>query len=732
MKRPINFTSYVVKVASRCNLNCDYCYVYNHADQSWKNRPKTLSLEHQELFADRLREYILEKKLEKILVIFHGGEPLLFGADNLVEFARKIRSKVPCKVEVGIQTNGVLLKEDHLKKFDEENISVSFSIDGPREMHDQHRLDLKKRPTFDKVYQSLLLLKKYPKIFSGCISVIDPNFDPRKLFKFFDDNEIKEISILLPDANYEAPPKGRDANPNLYKDWLIRAFDCWFDEFSHIKCKYFDWLLRAIMGHVSETDSFGLGDISLLVLETDGTYHNHDVLKITEDSTTELGLCLENNRIIEVETNEKIVFHRRLLVKEGLSSKCQSCKHVEACGAGFIGHRYSKEGYKNPSIYCDEIYSLIDHIIDRSAKALKQAQVKQVIPKSFTESEMKEFWDAESSRNMIHTLQMHQAKKSYVKLQACLPYALKTFPHKAEVINQCQMLPFAQLETALLSPTVVAWLRAFSAHSLNSVVNNICGTALPADPDYFDVLLERASQPEKGNFVVQSSDRWYRFSLGPNIIIEHSKEKLQEGLTNLHAAFKIVKNYSQSLLDEMHSLSKEIQLVIDTSASPDKDVSFSDETMLGAIFIGVWKSSGLHSPYVVAASLIHEHLHQKLYLLQSCFELFYPQQTMIFSPWPNVLRPPSGALHAVYVFTHVAHFWKMMIDRNEISDLAQEEFNSQISRLAQCLKEINEKVHFTPTGKLLFNCTIDKFKSLSDQKMVTQNGIYSSADFIAR
>ena len=136
MNRPINFTSYVVKVASRCNLNCDYCYVYNHADQSWKNKPKTLSLKHQELFADRLREYILEKKLEKILVIFHGGEPLLFGADNLVEFAQKIRTKVPCRVEIGVQTNGVLLKEDHLKKFDAENISVSFSIDGPREMHD--------------------------------------------------------------------------------------------------------------------------------------------------------------------------------------------------------------------------------------------------------------------------------------------------------------------------------------------------------------------------------------------------------------------------------------------------------------------------------------------------------------------------------------------------------------------------------------------------------------------
>ena len=35
--------SLVIKVASRCNLNCSYCYVYNKGDSGYKTQPKVMS-----------------------------------------------------------------------------------------------------------------------------------------------------------------------------------------------------------------------------------------------------------------------------------------------------------------------------------------------------------------------------------------------------------------------------------------------------------------------------------------------------------------------------------------------------------------------------------------------------------------------------------------------------------------------------------------------------------------
>ena len=660
--------------------------------------------------------------MQRVLVIYHGGEPLLFGVNNIIKFSENIRKHLDtlkCQVDFGIQTNGTLLKEEHLQKLEEHNISVSLSIDGPKEMHDQHRLDLKNRPTFDKAYAALLLLKKYPQIFKGCIAVINPYFEPRKLFEFFNDNGIAEFNILIPDANYISLPLGRKEQPNLYKKWLIEAFDCWFDEFSHIKCKYFDWLLMSILGHASETDSFGLGDISLLVVETDGTYHNHDVLKITEENSSSLGLSLENNPIQDVENAEKIKFHRHLLTKEGLGPICQACKHVDVCGGGFIAHRFSQEGYRNPSIYCEEIYSLIDHITARLSHKLhdeSRKQGTQLLPE-FDSSEMQAFWDCETSRILINKLQEHSARKNYVKLQSIIPYALNNFPHKSKVIEDLQLLSFEELKPALLEPTTIAWLRAIYGHSINSPVTNIVEQELPPDPHYFDDLYEFTLNSENQYFVIQSPNRWYHFSLGNNIILEHPTDVFQKGLKNLQDALSILRNYNLNLYNEMLLVSRHIQLIKDAKASPDKDVSLSDVTLPGAIFIGAWKSNGLLCPYMMSASLIHEHLHQKLYLLQNRFELFCPQETLIYSPWPKVHRPPAGALHAVYVFTHVAHFWNTMLDQNQVPETAEVQLKMDLERLEQCINEIKSKVAFTSTGQLFFNCLLEKFEALCDRNL---------------
>lgn len=309
--------------------------MYKHADQTWKNKPLFLSEHHQELFINRLKEYVSEKKLNRILVIYHGGEPLLFGADKIIRLSEKIRGEIAlcnCVVDFGIQTNGTLLTEATLQKFEQQNISVSLSIDGPQEIHDHFRIDHQGKPSFNKVYQALLMLKKFPRVFSGCIAVINPNFEPRKLFEFFAENEVKEFNILLPDANYVALPVGRKENPDLYKDWLIKAFDCWFDQFQEVKCKFFESILMSFLGHQGQSDAFGLGDISMVTIETDGTYHDLDVLKITEEYSSCLGLDLENHSFLDVEKSEKIEAHRHLLTKEGLSDQCLSCPHIDVCG----------------------------------------------------------------------------------------------------------------------------------------------------------------------------------------------------------------------------------------------------------------------------------------------------------------------------------------------------------------------------------------------------------------
>ena len=59
--------SLVVKVASRCNLNCTYCYVYNMGDESYKKQPKFMSEDVIQSLFLRIKNHWEKNKLERFL-----------------------------------------------------------------------------------------------------------------------------------------------------------------------------------------------------------------------------------------------------------------------------------------------------------------------------------------------------------------------------------------------------------------------------------------------------------------------------------------------------------------------------------------------------------------------------------------------------------------------------------------------------------------------------------------
>lgn len=72
-----NYISQVIlKVASRCNLNCSYCYVYNMADSSWKQRPALMSNEVFEAALERSLQQCRATGQEQLRIAFHGANPV--------------------------------------------------------------------------------------------------------------------------------------------------------------------------------------------------------------------------------------------------------------------------------------------------------------------------------------------------------------------------------------------------------------------------------------------------------------------------------------------------------------------------------------------------------------------------------------------------------------------------------------------------------------------------------
>lgn len=656
------FSSFLIKIASRCNLDCDYCYVYHHVDQSWRSMPKILSAYHRNAFTYRLAEYVAQSNLTRCAVIFHGGEPLLAGAQALVDFAGQLRKICSIPVDISLQTNGLLLTDEALSILEKSDIGISLSLDGPKSANDKHRLTHKGFSSFSLTEQALLRLQKHPFIFAGVIAVVDASTSAEKLFEYFDQFNIPRLDFLLPDANWLRLPPGRNQNPDLYAQWLVNAFDVWFDRYSHIPLRTFESLLDMCAGLPSNTDAFGFGDVSLLSVETDGSYHDLDVLKVTQDGATKLKGNVSDTQISEVALSPAIEEHRRCLRKEGLAEVCQTCDLVEICGGGSLPHRFGGNGFINPTVYCNEMKRLITHISNRLAEHLFSERTIEVVAPLPATFSLESFERAETSQPYLEWLY----DSARVEFTANLRSALQLFSTDPNAEQLC-LLKLSDFERVALHPGAIAWSSAVLAQQRGRPLLTVDGQKITASPEYLSLLLLIAVEGiGKGVLDVGRNDFWLRAPFGKAIVFE-GDDLTGTGQVLVKQAMEIVRAWRPALAAEILSACSVVQFVRDPTADPCKIVSFSDNAVPGALYVSISQGEGLIDSYDLADSLIHEHRHQKLYLLERHTPTVEHTAIQVVSPWREDLRPPSGLLHAVFVFVELRRFWLHVRDHGPVS-----------------------------------------------------------------
>jgi uncharacterized protein len=657
-------TSFLLKVASRCNLNCDYCYVFNNADQTWRSQPPLMSASIRRAFSQRLAEYCQYKNLENCLVIFHGGEPLLMNVNDIVQTAEWIRQAVPAstKVDFTIQTNGVLLNKEKLEKLSAGNIGISISLDGPKIANDLHRLTHKGKSSFDKTLQAYDLLKHHPDIFTGVLAVVDVRTKPKELLDFFSGIGVSSLDFLLPDSSYNSHPPLRDENPNIYSDWLIEAFDLWINSYPHIKLRTFESLISTLLGQQSGTDFFGFGDVSLLGIETDGTYHDLDVLKITKEGQSHLGMNIISHSILEASLSPKVHLHRKLLSFDGLCNTCKECSVVEVCGGGSVPHRFNGEDFDNPTIYCQEMLTLIPHVQKVLTHLLNTDEEIVTLPnKKNLDVDVDVLNYNTASNNNIDFKKIYNlwGEKSTQQFSSALEYVAQRVPEYSGVVKKIQSASEENFRRISILPSVHLWATVTLNNKKNMLLFDLDEKPVHFDPSYLIHIENHFLSFLDDTFLVHQDDPWLRLPFGSKIHFEDPMF-LEEGKKVLYESLEIIKDYNPSLLEEMKLISPVIQFIRDPAAHPDKLVSFSDNVLPGALYVCMRQGSDLADPYDIADSLIHEYRHQKLYLLEHYGPVIVSDFPYVESPWRDEKRPVSGLYHGVFVFHELEKYWRYL------------------------------------------------------------------------
>src|SRR5690606_41453496 len=86
--RSAPFRQFVLKVARRCDLSCDHCYVYEHADLGWRRQPMVMSYTTTAGVAERIAQHAQKHGLGSVHVVLHVGVLPLAGPAGLDRFSR--------------------------------------------------------------------------------------------------------------------------------------------------------------------------------------------------------------------------------------------------------------------------------------------------------------------------------------------------------------------------------------------------------------------------------------------------------------------------------------------------------------------------------------------------------------------------------------------------------------------------------------------------------------------
>lgn len=364
-RKPEPFRQFVLKIHSRCNLSCSYCYMYEMSDQGWREQPRNMSWRTISTITYCIGEHVRTHDLPGVEIVLHGGEPLLAGATRITELAELLRAEIPdSKVSFSIQTNGTLLDHSMLEVLKALGIRVGISLDGDAEATGRHRRNARGRNSFDDVASGLKLINspEFREIYSGLLCTIDVRNDPVATYETLLKFTPPTIDFLLPHANWAHPPPGAG-----YADWLIAVFERWYSApEQETSVRMFREMIQLIIGGPGGADGLGLAPSALIVVDTDGSIKQLDSLNSAFPHAAGTGLDVFNNSFDDALEHPTTV--ARQIGEDALSEQCRACSVMPICGGGLYSHRYrSGIGFRNPSVYCSDLLGLISHVRGRVA-----------------------------------------------------------------------------------------------------------------------------------------------------------------------------------------------------------------------------------------------------------------------------------------------------------------------------------------------------------------------------
>ena len=363
----------IVKVASFCNINCSYCYMFNASDRTFERVPRFMSERTSLQLLDRIAEYLNRCGSRRFHITLHGGEPSLWPVPILLAFLRRIRemNRAGYSLSVSMQTNGFRYNAALFEILAEFGVSVGISLDGPREHNDRRRVTHRGTGSYDRIMTNVERILAGPAagILHGFLAVADPSIPPSTFVDWIGSLPITRMDLLWPmDFSYVRPPwestdEAEYRAAPVYGRWFADVFDAWMaKDDPDIYIRHFFDCIEHYMGSTRHIESIVNDRVPMFVVNTDGQYEYHDYFRPHADGKCRTAANLADTPIAGL--LEDSVFRELLALSDRLPEECRGCDVASICGGGFLPGRTGGRAGMPRSVLCHDQSFFFAHVRD--------------------------------------------------------------------------------------------------------------------------------------------------------------------------------------------------------------------------------------------------------------------------------------------------------------------------------------------------------------------------------
>ncbi|MEM4397753.1 MAG: radical SAM protein [Candidatus Woesearchaeota archaeon] len=214
----IKVDALIISLTSRCNLRCDYC-IYSGNYTGIRQHSKSVSGDITDSVFEKALDFFEQAKHENSRLTFYGGEPLI-----RFDLIKRARERFP-QTTMNLTSN-LLLGERYVTFLVENNILLSISLDGPREIHDAHRHTKNYQGSFEKVMKAIEILRQDPDYFQQIPFLVTLS-EPHKIkeIREFFEREFPHnpviISLIEPKNILRYPETYNRENMQVYSQYFL-------------------------------------------------------------------------------------------------------------------------------------------------------------------------------------------------------------------------------------------------------------------------------------------------------------------------------------------------------------------------------------------------------------------------------------------------------------------------------------------------------------------------------